>query len=114
MATRQELSKKISLLLQQSDGLSLPELQQAFRDIILVIGLLVIDLHPEGMTGEGGDPAPAPHAAFLGPIIAFADGHSGGNSGPGPSYYNKLILGLAAIVLEMQEPRLKRPKKRRK
>jgi hypothetical protein len=113
MATRQELGKKISLLLQKSDGLSLPELQQALRDVILGFGLLVIDLHPEGMTGEGAGRAPSPHAAFIGPIIAYADGHGGTGSGPGPSYYNKLIVDFAALVLAMQEPRFKRPKKRR-
>jgi hypothetical protein len=115
MATRQELSKKISLLLQRSDSLSLPELQQALRDVILGFGMLVIDLHPEGMTGEGGGPSPSPHAAFLGPIIAYAEGHTGNGGGPGPSdIYNRLIVGFAALVLAMQEPRLKKRKKRSK
>jgi hypothetical protein len=113
MATRQELNKKISLLLQESDSYSLPEWQQAYRDVILGFGLLVIDTHPEGMTGEGGDPT-APAVKFSGPIIAFADGHSDGGPGPGPSYWNKLILELAAVVLAMRESRVKRPKKRRK
>jgi hypothetical protein len=113
MATRQELNKKISLLLQESDSYSLPEWQQAYRDVILGFGLLVIATHPEGMTGEGGDPA-APSVKFSGPIIAFSDGHAGGGPGAGPSYFNRLILELAAVVLAMHEPRRKRPKKRAK
>jgi hypothetical protein len=110
MATRQELNKKISLLLQESDSYSLPEWQQGFRDVIFGFGMLILETHPEGLTGEGAGPAPAT-GGLGGTIIEFANSHSGGNSGPGPSYWNKLIVDFAAIVLAMQEPKRKKRRK---
>jgi hypothetical protein len=107
MATRQELTKKITLLLQAKAGdLSLLESQQFLRDVMFVVGVATIEGFPDAVAGHLG--------AGPGDGREWSWGHTGTGPGGGPSYYNKLILDLAAVALAMQEPRSKKPKKRRK
>jgi len=92
MSKRERFAGKFSELLREiPDDYTLPEWQQAYRQVIFSMGMKILEQFP---TQAVSDPTPP---------LSWQASHGGGDGGGRPSLYNCGFLDFPAFVLGIHE-----------